>query len=40
MGSISSFGQAAQEILQNNYLKSNLENSEIRYFVLIFWKSS
>ena len=29
MGSINSFGQAVQEILLNNYLKSNFENSEI-----------
>ena len=32
MGSISSFGQAIQEVLPNNYLKSNFENSEIRDF--------
>ena len=31
MGSISSFGQAAPEILLNNYLKSNAANSEIRF---------
>ena len=35
MGSINSFGQVVQEILVNNYLKSNFENSEIRYFVPI-----
>ena len=37
MGSINSFGQAVQEILLNNYLKSNYENSEIRDFVPTFW---
>ena len=37
MGSINSFGQAAQEILLNNYLKSNFENSEIIDFVQTFW---
>ena len=37
MGSIKSFGQAVQEILLINYLKSNFENSEIRDFVLAFW---
>ena len=37
MGSINSFGQAFQELLLNNYLKSNLENSEIRDFVPTFW---
>ena len=37
MGSINSFGQAVQEILLNNYLKSNFENSEIRDFVPTFW---
>ena len=36
MGSINSFGQAVQEILLNNYLKSNFEYSEIRYFVPTF----
>ena len=36
MGSTNSFGQAVQETLLNNYLKSNFENSEIRDFVLIF----
>ena len=35
MGSMSSFSQAVQEMLLNNYLKSNFENSEIRYFVPI-----
>ena len=28
MASINSLGQAVQEILLNNYLKSNFENSE------------
>ena len=37
MGSINSFGQAVQEILLNNYLKSNFEYSEIRDFVYTFW---
>ena len=37
MGSINSFSQAIQEILLNNYLKSNFENSEIRDFVPTFW---
>ena len=37
MGSINSSGQAVQEILLNNYLKSNFENSEIRDFVPTFW---
>ena len=37
MGSINSFGQAVQETLLNNYLKSNFEYSEIRYFVPTFW---
>ena len=36
MGSINSFGQVVQEILQNNYLKNNFENSEIRDFVPTF----
>ena len=31
MGSINSLGQAVQGILLNNYLKSNFENSEIRF---------
>ena len=35
MGSTNSFGQAVQETLLNNYLKSNFENSEIRDFVFI-----
>ena len=30
MGSVSSFSQAVQETLLNNYLKTNFENSEIR----------
>ena len=37
MGPIKSFGHAIQEILLNNYLKSNFENSEVRDFVLTFW---
>ena len=37
MGFINSFGQVVQEILLNNYLKSNFENSEIRDFVPTFW---
>ena len=37
MDSINSFGQAVQEVLLNNYLKSNFENSEIRGFVSTFW---
>ena len=37
MGSINSFGQTVQEILLNNYLKSNFQNSEIRDFVATFW---
>ena len=36
MGSINCFGQVVQEILLNNYLKSNFENSEIRDFVPTF----
>ena len=36
MGPISSFGQVAQEILLNNYLKTNFENLEIRDFVPTF----
>ena len=39
MGSINSFSQAVQEILLNNYLKSNFENSEIGDFVPTFWKN-
>ena len=37
MGSINSFGQSVQELLLNNYLKSDFENSEIRDFVPTFW---
>ena len=37
MGSINYFGQVVQEILQNNYLKSNFENSKIRDFAPTFW---
>ena len=33
MGSFRSFGQAVQEILLNNYLKNNFENSEIKGFL-------
>ena len=36
MGSISCVGQVVQEILLNNYLKSNFENPEIRDFVSTF----
>ena len=36
-GSFNSFGQVVPEILLNNYLESNLENPEIRFFVLTFW---
>ena len=32
-----SFGQAVQELLLNNYLKSNFKNSQIRDFVPTFW---
>ena len=38
MGSINYFGQVVQEILQNKYLKTNFENSEIRDFVPSFLK--
>ena len=38
MGSMNHFGQVVQEILQNNYLKTNFENSEITDFVPTFWK--
>ena len=31
MGSISSFGQAVQETLLNNYLKTNFENSIMEF---------
>ena len=37
MGSMNYFGQVVQEILQNKYLKTNFENSEIRDFVPTFW---
>ena len=37
MDSINSFGHVVHEILLNNYLKSNFENSEIRNFVPTFW---
>ena len=36
MGSIRSFHQVVEEILLNNYMKTNFENSEIRDFVPIF----
>ena len=36
MDSINILCQAVQEILLNNYLKSNFENSEIRDFVPTF----
>ena len=36
MDSINFLCQAVQEILLNNYLKSNFENSEIRDFVPTF----
>ena len=39
MGSISAFAQTVLEILLNNYLKINFENSETRDFVSIFWNS-
>ena len=31
------FGRPVQEILQNNYLKADSENSEIRDFVPTIW---
>ena len=34
---INSFVQAVQEILLNNYLKINFENSEIKDFISTFW---
>ena len=37
MGSMNCFGQVVQEILQNNYLKTNFENLKISDFVPIFW---
>ena len=37
MGSMNYFGQVVQEILQNNYLKTNFKNSKIRDFVPTFW---
>ena len=37
MGFINSFRQAVPEILLNNYLKSNFENSEIKAFVPTLW---
>ena len=36
MGSTNYFGQVVQEILQNNYFKTNFENAD-RGFVPIFW---
>ena len=38
MGPMNYLGQVVQEILQNNYLKTNFENSEIRDFVPHFLK--
>ena len=32
MGSVNYFGQVVQEILQNNYLKTNFENSKLKRF--------
>ena len=37
MGSMNYFSQVIREILQNNYLKNNFENSEFRDFVNTFW---
>ena len=37
MGSMNFFGQVVQEILQNNYLKTNFENSKLWDFVPTFW---
>ena len=37
MDRINSFGQAVQEILLNNYLKNNFENSEITSFLPTDW---
>ena len=36
MGSMNYFGQVIQEILQNNYLKTNFENLKIRDFSQLF----
>ena len=36
-GPINSAGQVVQQILLNNYLKNNFENSEIRDFISTFW---
>ena len=36
MGSVNYFGEVVQEILQNNYLKTNFENLEITDFVPTF----
>ena len=36
MGSMNYFSQVIREILQNNYLKNNFENSEFRDFVHTF----
>ena len=36
MGSMIDFGHPVHEILQNNYLKTNSENSEIRDFAPTF----
>ena len=37
MCSINSFSRVVQEILPNNYLKSNFKNSQIIDFVPTFW---
>ena len=37
MGTINSFSQAIQEILLNNYLRNNFENSDFIDFVPTFW---
>ena len=37
MGSMNFFGQVVQDIYQNNYLKTNLENSKRRDIVPTFW---
>ena len=36
MGSMNYFGSVVQEVLQDNYLKTNFENSEIRDLEPIF----
>ena len=37
IGSMNFFSQVVQEILQNNYLQTNFENSQIKDFVPTFW---